>query len=162
MKTIIIYASTYGYARECGTQLAKEIQGDVVLVDIAKDRIPSLDDFDNMVIGCSIHMGQVQKKIKLFCTANLDLLTSKNTSLFICCGSPENMDQALKNNLPGELLEKAKNIECFGGEIVKERLNFPHKVLIGIMEKSAAQDGRAPMRKMPENISKLSAAINKY
>jgi len=70
MKTIIIYGSTYGYTKECAERLKEYLDGEVMLVDATAGTITPIDKFDNIVIGGSIYMGQIQKKVKAYCASN--------------------------------------------------------------------------------------------
>ena len=161
MKTIIIYSSTYGYAKDCASELSKQLKGEVLLLNLSTDTIPSINEFDNVVIGGAIYMGQISKKIKAYCTSNADLLKNKRVGLFICCCLPENVEKNIKNAFPEELLKKAISVEFFGGELRIEKMKFAHKVLTGLMQKVAIKDGKTLAKQMPENIAKLSAIINK-
>lgn len=161
MKTIIIYASTYGYAKDCAITLSNQFTGEVLLVNIATDTIPLVEQFDNVVIGGSIYMGQISKKIKTFCTSNIDLLKDKRVGLFICCGLPENLETYIKNSFPEELIKKAISIESFGGELRLEKMKFAHKMLTKLMQKSAIKEGKPLSKQLPENITKLASSILK-
>ncbi|MBU3189682.1 flavodoxin domain-containing protein [Clostridium bowmanii] len=161
MKTIIIYSSTYGYTKDCASELSKQLKGEVLLVNVSTDKIPSLNEFDNVVIGGSIYMGQISKKIKAYCTSNIDLLKNKRVGLFLCCGLPENLEKNIKNSFPEELLKKAISLQSFGGELRAEKMKLTHKILTGFMKKSAAKEGKALAKQMPENIAKLAAIISK-
>lgn len=161
MKTIIIYSSTYGYAKDCASELLKQLKGEVTLVNVSTDKIPPINEFDNVVIGGSIYMGQISKKIKAYCTSNVDLLKNKRVGLFLCCGLPENLEKNIKNSFPEELLKKAISIESFGGELRVEKMKLTHKILTGFIKKAAAKEGKALAKQMPENIAKLAAIINK-
>ena len=66
MKTIIVYSSKYGYTEDCVNSLAEKIDGEVSTFNIYTEKIPSIDEFDNIIIGGSIYMGQIQKKLKLY------------------------------------------------------------------------------------------------
>lgn len=160
MKTMIIYASTYGFTKECAEDLKKQIGGDTAIVNAMSDNIPSLDDFDNIVIGGSIYMGQLQKKLRTYCANNIGLLGNKRLALFLCCGLPENFAESLKNAFPEELIRKAIARECFGGELRTEKMKFAHKLITGMMKKATAGEGKSDPVKMPENISKLAETIN--
>lgn len=161
MKTIIIYSSTYGYAKDCASELSKQLKGEVLLVNVSTDKIPSLNEFDNVVIGGSIYMGQISKKIKAYCTSNVDLLKNKRVGLFLCCGLPENFEKNIKNSFPEELLEKAISLESFGGELRVKKMKLTHKILTAFMKKASAREGKALAKQMMENIAKLAAIINK-
>jgi len=161
MKTIIIFGSTYGFAKECAQKLAEQIDGEVVLVNVVTEGIMPLENFDNVVIGGSIYMGQVQKKVKAFCVANVEALKSKRVGLFLCCGLPQNFEINLKNAYPDELINVAVAKECFGGELRTEKMNFAHKFITGMMKKASAKQGTAaPVMQMTENITKMAASIN--
>ena len=160
MKTIIIYASTYGYGKDCAEKLSEQLKGEVILADISKESNPPIDEFDNAVIGGSIYMGQIQKKLKEYCASNVELLKNKRLALFLCSGVPENFDKDMKNAFPEELLQKVIAMEAFGGELRREKLNFVHKIIIKMMDKATAKDGKAPMKQMTENITKLAEIIN--
>lgn len=162
MKTMIIYASTYGYTKDCVEKLKEHLSGEVTIVNVMTDTIPTIEEFDNIVIGGSIYMGQIQKKLKLYCTQNLNLLMNKHIGLFLSCGLPEKFEEALKNAFPEELLENAIAIECFGGELRTSKMNILHKMITGIMEKAAAKEGKSEIMQRPENIIKLAESINKY
>ena len=161
MKTIIIFGSTYGYTKECMNKLVEQLKGEVVLVNVGTDTIPPIDKFDNVIMGGSIYMGQIQKKVKAFCASNVDLLKNKRLGLFLCCGLPENFEQNIKNAFPEELVKKAIAIESFGGELKIEKMKLVHRILTGVMKKAAAKEGKEPIKQMPENITKLAAIINK-
>ena len=160
METIIIYGSKYGYTEDCVKSLAEQIKGEVILFNIYNEKIPNIDKFDNIIIGGSIYMGQIQKKLKLYCTQNNRSLVNKRLALFLCCGLPENFEQTLKNVFPEELLEKAVVKECFGGDLRTGRMNFADKMISGLMKKAAAKEGKSEVRQMPENISSLAECMN--
>jgi len=160
MKTLIIYASTYGFTKDCVEKLKELLRGEVFAANIITDSIPPMDDFDNIIIGGSIYMGQIHKKLKLYCTQNLDSLVNKRLALFLCCGLPESFEQTLKNAFPEKLMEKAVAKECFGGELRTDRMNFAHKLVTGLMKKALAKEGKSEVRQLSENISSLAECMN--
>ena len=159
MKTLIIYASTYGYTKECVEKLKELINGEVNITNIKTDDVPSIDEFDNIIIGGSIYMGQIHKKLKEYCTINLNQLLNKKIALLLCCGLPENFDETIKNCFPNELLETAISKECFGGELRTEKMSLAHKMITGLMQR-ASKPGRPETMGMPENMTKLAECIN--
>lgn len=160
MKTMILYASTYGFTGDCVEMLKQNLNGSIHIVNINSDPLPALDDFDTILIGGSIYMGQIQKKIKKYCLSNQDTLKNKNLGFFISCGATENYDDYFKNAFPEMLLEKALSVENFGGEMRPERMNFFHKFIANMVEKSTAKDNTPPMKPLPENIIGMANIIN--
>jgi len=161
METIIIYSSKYGYTEDCVKSLADKINGEVSVFNICNEKIPSIDEFDNIIIGGSIYMGQIQKKLKMYCSQNVNDLVNKRLALFLCCGLPESFEQTLKISFPDELLKKAVAKECFGGELRKDRMNFAHKMIAGLMKKAEAKERKSEVRQMSGNITILAECINK-
>jgi menaquinone-dependent protoporphyrinogen oxidase len=160
METLIVYGSTYGYTRDCVLKLAKMLKGEVVLADVQMDRIPDLAVFDAVVIGGSVYMGQVQKKVKQFCEDNAGELMNKTLGLFLCCGLPENFEQNLKNSFPEPLLGKAGAKVCFGGELRTESMKFMHRAITNMMKKANKKAGKEGAKPMPESIWQLADAMN--
>ncbi len=155
MKTLIIYASTYGYTKECVEKLKELIDGEVLISNIKTDKVPLIDEFDNVVIGGSIYMGQIHKKFKEYSKANLNQLLNKRVALFLCCGLPENFQETIKNCFPEELLEAAIAKECFGGELRTEKMSLAHKMVTGLMQR-AVKPGTPETMGLPENMTKLA------
>lgn len=160
MKTLIIYASTYGYTSDCVKECKKQLSGEVITIDIMSDAVPPIDDADNIMIGGSIYMGQIQKKLKQYCIQNLEALMKKRVALFLCCGTPESFDETLKAAFPEELIRKAAAKECLGGELRVDKMKLGHRMIAGFIQKETAKQGKSEMKKMPENIAKLAECIN--
>lgn len=161
MKTIVIYATKYGYTKDCVEEMKDQLQGDVLTVNILNEKISSLDAFDQVIIGGSIYMGQIQKKIKTFCENNMSTLLKKRVALFLCSGLPENFEQNLASAFPSELMEKAFARECFGGELRTDKMKGPDRIISGLMKKVAADQGKGEVAKLPENIAKLAFEMNR-
>lgn len=160
MKTLIIYASTYGFTQDCVQMLKQNLNGETRIVNINKDVVPPLDDFDIILIGGSIYIGQIHKKIKKYCLSHLDELKNKKLGFFVSCGSAETVDTYFKNSFPEALLDKALSTQNFGGEMRPDKMNFFHKFVSNMVEKSAEKENTPPMKPLPENIIQMSNTIN--
>ncbi len=160
MKTLIVYGSTYSYAKECVKKLTGKLEGEVTVVNAMTEMIPGIKGFDQVIVGGSIYMGQIQKKVKEYCAVNASELGGKKLGLFLCCGLPENFEQAIKNSFPEKLLEKAAAKENFGGELRVEKMKFMHKMMTNMMLKASEKEGKQPPKAAPENILKLAEAMN--
>jgi menaquinone-dependent protoporphyrinogen oxidase len=160
MKTIIIYATKYGFTKECVGELKSQLNGDVLAVDILKDSISSLDAFDQIIIGGSIYMGQINKKLRTFCESNMESIMAKPFGLFLCCGLAENFEQSMANAFQSKLIEKAASKECFGGQLRTEIMKGPDRLITNMMKKATANQGRPEATKLTENINRMAAGMN--
>lgn len=160
MKTMILYASIYGFTQDCVQKLEEALTGEMRTVNIHKDTIPSLEDYDTVLIGGSIYMGQIQKKIKKYCLSNVDTLKNKNIGFFISCGAGENYHDYFKTAFPDSLLEKALSVENFGGELRPDKMSFFHKFITNMIEKSNDKNNASPMKPLPENIKRMAKTLN--
>ncbi|HZL09269.1 MAG TPA: flavodoxin domain-containing protein [Prolixibacteraceae bacterium] len=131
MKTIIIYTTTHGCTEKAVKELSQKLSGEITTIDIRNHPSPPLTEFDRIIIGGSIHAGQIQKRIKNFCTSNIEMLNNKEIGLFICCMyEPEIAREQIKNAFPEELHQMAKTEAIFGGEFNFDKMNFIEKMLV--------------------------------
>lgn len=158
MKTLIVYTSTYGYAEECARSLAAKLSGQVEISDAEKSAPPP-EAYNAVILGGSVYMGRIQKKLREYMDANLPALKQKKIGLFLCCGLPENLEQSFSLNFPKELLDTAVARECFGGVLDAKKMSFGHRMIVKMMESAAKKEGRAMPSPLPENISKLAEAM---
>jgi len=89
----------------------------------------------------------------------LKTLVSKKTGLFICCGILKNAELNMKNSFPGELLASAAARECFGGEMDTKKMNFLHRAITYLVEKSAGPEGAPKCEALTVNIDKMAEAM---
>lgn len=145
MSTLIIYESKHGCTEKCANMLKDQLNEDTTLINLKKHKNPELSSVDNIVIGGSIHAGNVQKRVKSFCQKNLELLKEKKIGLFLCCMEDgEKAQQQFKNAFPHELIAHAAATGLFGGEFIFERMNFLERHII------------KKIAKIDKNISKIS------
>ncbi|MCL2840125.1 MAG: flavodoxin domain-containing protein [Defluviitaleaceae bacterium] len=136
MKTLVVYASKYGCTADCASYLKTKISGDVTLVDINKaPKQIELHSFDTIVIGGSVYIGKISKKLRTFCENNLDVLTKKSIGIFLCAALSEQFNETLKTNFPALLLKSAKITALFGSEARLEKLTFLDKTIIKAVTK---------------------------
>lgn len=160
MKTLLLYASQYGYAADCAATLKKELTGDVTLVDLGKQQAPDLGGFDAVIVGGSIYMGRVQAQVSQYCAAHEAELTKKVLGLFLCCGLPQNLDESLAASFPPALRENAKTVGCFGGELRTARMKPMHKLIAGMMQKAGGKSGIEPPKANPQAIIEFAHMMN--
>ncbi len=131
MKTLIAFCTTHGCTEKTAHELEKYLGVETQLCNLKKDKIPNLGDFDRIVIGGSIHAGRIQKRVKAFCTQNLEILKKKELGLFICCMEEgETAQKELMNAFPEELHKVARASAYFGGEFNLNKMNFFEKLIV--------------------------------
>lgn len=167
MKVLIIYSTRGGVSRTCAQMLRDYLGGtfDVTLCDI-EDGAPSPDGFDVAVVGGSIRMGKLNKKLKAYIKANLDTLNQIHTAAFLCCGLTENFDDYVSFQIPKNLLPKL-GIHCFGGELKPQKLKGLDKLIVKSVRASivgedfeSSDPSASPLPEIvPENIRRLADSI---
>lgn len=157
MKTLIAYSTTHGCTEKTARELKQYLGGNVILVNLKLDEKPELKRFDRVIIGGSIHAGQIQKRVKVFCQINLEELKSKELGLFICCmETGETAQKQFSEAFPEELQQMAKSTACFGGEFNFEKMNFFEKMIV----KKVAHVKESTSNINPESIKKFSTRMN--
>lgn len=131
MKTLIAYSTTHGCTRKIAEQMSNYLDGEVELVNLKKYPSPDLPNFDRVIIGGSIHAGQIQKRVKEFCNQHFGELLTKELGLFITCmEAGETALKQLMDAYPEELINNAKITAYFGGEFDFKRMNFLEKMIV--------------------------------
>jgi len=130
MSTAIIYISRHGTTEKIANQM-KDLIEDSDLIDLHKKTNPDISKYDKLVIGCSIHMGQIHKKSKEFIEKNKDNLLQKELGLYLCCmetgeKAKEQYDQAFSS----ELQKHAKANAILGYEYLLEKMGFFEKIMV--------------------------------
>lgn len=149
---MIIYMSTHGCTQGVAHELANELSGQVSLVNLKENKNPDFQNHDRVIIGGSIHAGQIQRKLKEFCEYHLEELGKKEIGLFICCMyEGEQAFQQLNNAFPEKLHQYAKTEAILGGEFNFDKMRFFEKIIV------------KKVAKVEETVSKVDhEAIRKF
>lgn len=131
MKTIIIYSTLHGSTTKAVTELAQNLSGEVAIINLNKNPSPQISGFDRVIIGGSIHAGQIQKNVRNFCKSNINSLNNSDLGLFVCCMyEPKIAREEIRNAFPEELHQMAKTEAIFGGEFDFDKMNFVEKMMV--------------------------------
>jgi menaquinone-dependent protoporphyrinogen oxidase len=123
--------STHGCTAQAVSELSEKLAGETTAVNLKTDSVPLLAHYDHVIIGGSIHAGQIQKRIKEFCIQNLDILLKREVGLFICCMYEGQVAaKQLHDAYPPELMDHAKATAVFGGGFNFEKMNFIEKLVV--------------------------------
>lgn len=144
MKTLIIYASTYGYTEEMVNKMVVESNHNFDTINILKNKNIDLSKYENIVIGSCIYVGQINKELKKFMMTYHDALIQKNIGLFLACAFEDQFNTHLTNNFSQDIIDHSKIQVNLGGKLQKEKLNFAHKILVNMIEKT--EEGKKPVK----------------
>jgi menaquinone-dependent protoporphyrinogen oxidase len=132
MKSLIVYCSSHGTTEKAVRFLSESLKGEVLAVDLKREKVKfDLGHFDTVIIGGSIHVGYIQRKIKQFIRNNLDTLLERDVGLFLCCmHDGETAIEQFNNAFPQELRKNSTAMGLFGGEFLLSEMNFLEKQIV--------------------------------
>jgi menaquinone-dependent protoporphyrinogen oxidase len=158
MKTAIIYTTSHGCTEKCVHTIANELETNITIFNIETEQGLDLTNYETIIIGGSIHIGSINKKIKKFIDKNLDTLSKKKLGLFICCMyEGEKAAEQFNNAFPKELRKKSIANGFFGGEFDFDKMNFFEKAIV----KKVANIEHSESKINFENIRTFTKEISK-
>lgn len=136
MKTLILYASKHGAAREIAYRISKNISG-AVICDLKQKDIPLLEQFDCVIVGGSIYAGMLCKEAKTFVTNNADALCGKKLGLFVSGLDASREQTYFESNFPSSVLAAAKAKGFLGGVFDPQKTNLFERFIMKAVAKQA-------------------------
>jgi menaquinone-dependent protoporphyrinogen oxidase len=136
MKTLILYATKYGAAREIAERIAKLIDG-AETCDLKQADTPPLKQYDCVIIGSSLYAGAIRKEAKLFLNQNAAVLKNKKTGLFVSGMAESGEHKFFSDNFPAELVESAKAANLLGGIFDPEKAGGFERFIMKIITKTS-------------------------
>lgn len=124
-KVLIIYSTTDGHTIKISKFIAAVLRATVTIVSI-NDTIPSLSNFDGVIIGASIRYGFHRNKVKKYINTHSQELSSMPNAFFSISLISRNKERRLVENNPyakkflNKIKWKPNLIGLFGG-----LLNYP-------------------------------------
>lgn len=129
--TAILFASSHGTTEKVAHLLKDYLKRPVEIVNLRKNPKPDISHFETVIIGGSIHVGSMQRKVKKFIEQNKDILMRKKLGLFICCMfDGEVAQKQFETAFPEELRKVALAKGLFGGEFIFEKMNLLEKLAV--------------------------------
>ena len=160
MKAIVIYASKHGTVLRVAEKIAVGLGGETQILPISKCRKLEVENYDLVVIGGSIHAGNIQRGIKRFIRENLIFLKMIKVALFICCMEEgESAENQLRNAFPEELLAHAIISDYLGGEFNFDRMNFLERAIIKKISGTTESVSKLKEEKIQAFIRKLKEEL---
>lgn len=136
MKTIIFYATKNGATREIAQRIAKKMEG-AVLHDLKQDKMPSLADFDRIIIGSSVYVGMIRKEAKAFLAQNAEQLQGKRLGLFLSGLQGGEEKVFFDTNFPAAVLKTAKVAMFLGGIFDPKKAGVMGRLVMKVVAKKA-------------------------
>ena len=158
MKTLIIYGTKTGTAKQCAEALATRLPNATVC-DIEKDK-PNPADYDVVVLGGGIRMGLLHNDIRQYAENCKEILKTKRLGVFITCGYDDLAEKTIANNLPADLLAAAKVKMSFGGEMDLKRVKgFIDRMVCKMCLKEFKKNGMELPRLYPKRYTKFATEL---
>jgi len=130
MKNCILYTTKHGSTEKVALLLKEKLKAETDIINLKKNKNPSISDYDTLILGASVYMGKIQKQMRKFIREHINDLLNKNIALFIMAGQKEKAQEALENNFSTALSDHATVKDHFGHEMILEKMNFIEKAAI--------------------------------
>ena len=146
MKTLILYATKHGAAREIAKRIADRMD-DATIHDLGQRNTPDISGFDCIVFGSSIYVGMIRKEAKAFLSQNEEIFNNKRFGLFLSGMDPSGGNDLFDANFPQNILQKAKATSFLGGIYDPKKAGFLERLIMNAATKqskylSTIDDGR--------------------
>lgn len=125
---LIIYMSRHGTTAKVAAELKEKLGPEkTTLVDLQEHYVPSLDNFNTVIIGGSVHAGTIQQELMTFCMKNKPELLQKRLGLFMCFMNNDLQELEFEDSFPIDLRRHAIAKGLVGGEFLIEKMNALEK-----------------------------------
>lgn len=156
MKTAIIFATSHGTTEKVAQQIQSELGNNAQLINLKGSKAVDLSQFEQVIIGGSIHAGMMQGKVRDFCKKNLVDLLQKRVALFMCGMNEPDFETEFNNAFPELLRKHAITSKCIGGEFLFERMNFVERFIVNKISGVSQNVSKIDELKIMELVSDLS------
>ena len=89
-RTLIVYGTRYGATSSTSEIIADTLRQEgleVKVVDVKKEKVQSISEFDVIIVGSGIQMGKWTSEPEDFLKKHQKELSAKKVALFVSCGS---------------------------------------------------------------------------
>lgn len=131
MKLLFVYSTWHGTVLKVAKEIISLMDGPADLYDIEKSKIPSLDEYDCIIIGCSVHDGHIQESIRNFISDNCPV-SKIFLAGFFCCSimGDEKTRKVLDRDIASDVLTSFKILGLMGGMIYAKKLSFVERRIL--------------------------------
>ena len=136
MKTLVLYATKHGAAREIAQRIAKRIDG-ATIHDLKQGGTPALTESDCVIIGSSLYAGSIRKEAKAFLAQHADALRGKRLGLFLCGLDESKVQEYFKANFSPDTLQSAAATSFLGGIFDPKKAGFMGRLVMKAVAKKS-------------------------
>lgn len=132
MSILIVFATITGTTQNCANKIKAVIHDSAVdIVDVKNIKNLDPKKYDTIVLGSSIYMGRINRKMRKFITKNQEMLLNKQLHFFICgMARGEEGIKFLKAQIDEKLFEHAKQVQQLGFELHLEKMNLLYRTIV--------------------------------
>ncbi|MFZ7943132.1 flavodoxin domain-containing protein [Neobacillus sp. 19] len=158
MKSLIVYCSSHGTTEKAVGLISENLEGDVLSVDLKREKtLFDLKDFDTVIIGGSIHAGQIQRKISQFIKHHHHRLLEKNLGLFLCCMREGDIAiEQFNHAFPQDLRKNSAAMGLFGGEFLVSKMNFFERQVVKRVDGITVDQSKLDTASIMEFVSSMN------
>lgn len=164
MNTVIIYSGKYGCTEACAKYIKAGLSGSAALINIdsAGAKSIQLKNYDTVIIGSSVYIGSISKRMRAFCKENIDQLAKKRVGIFLCCAFTEQFTEYLSKNFPPAVLKNAAPVKCFGAEARMDKMKAIDKMIMKAVTKGSDGFSNLSYENMDGFISEMKKIEESY
>lgn len=132
MNSAIIYMSKHGTTEKIAELIKSKLEpSKTQIFNLKKTKSIELENYDTIIIGGSIHIGSIPKKLRQFIENNLTTLLNKRIALLmVCMQKDEIREEQFNNAFPAKLREFSEANGLMGGEFCFDRMNFLERAIV--------------------------------
>ncbi|MBX2962215.1 MAG: hypothetical protein KF687_06860 [Cyclobacteriaceae bacterium] len=136
METLIVYMTHHGTTEKVVGKLTELLgKTTTTVVNLQQNQVPDLSRFSTILIGGSIHAGEIQPPVKKFCEEYEYELLKKKLGLFLCYMDKEHRQKEFDQAFPENLRKHAHAHGLLGGEFLFEKMNFIERFIVRLITK---------------------------
>lgn len=135
MKTLIVYATKYGAAREIAERLKARMEGAVVAQ--LGGGAPGPEGYDCVIIGSSVYAGQLRKEAREYVALHAAALKTTRLGLFVSGLSPEGIEGYLSGNYDKDVVAHAAATAMLGGAFDPAKGSFFERLVMRLITRTA-------------------------
>jgi len=160
MKTLIAFATKSGTSEKCASMIAEHFDSPDI-VDLSKNSNPDVRDYDLIIAGGSVRMGNLHAHLIRFMKVNLRKLEDKQMAFFVCCmNKGEKFDQQVEKGFPKAIRENAIEIAHLGALLKWDKMNLLERsIMKKIVESEKLEEPKIDATAVEEFVSKVKSTV---